>query len=80
VVGHPVYALLIGSNNQADAKELLHYGADEVFVYDDPKLAGFLIEPFTAAAADFINKIKPCALLVGGTNAGRSLAPRIAPA
>ena len=78
VVGHPVYALLIGSNNQADAKELLHYGADEVFVYDDPKLAGFLIEPFTAAAADFINKIKPCALLVGGTNAGRSLAPRIA--
>ncbi len=77
-VNHPVYALLIGSNNQAAAKELLHYGADEVFVYDNPKLSSFLIEPFTAAAADFIDKIKPCALLVGGTNAGRSLAPRIA--
>ena len=78
VIDHPVYALLISSDNRAAAKELLHYGADEVFVYDNPRLASFLIEPFTAAAADFINKIKPCALLVGGTNAGRSLAPRIA--
>jgi len=78
VIDHPVYALLIGSDNREAAKELLHYGADEVFVYDNTKLANFLIEPFTAAAADFIDKIKPCALLVGGTNAGRSLAPRIA--
>ena len=78
VIDHPVYALLIGSDNREAAKELLHYGADEVFVYDNPKLANFLIEPFTAAAADFINTVKPCALLVGGTNAGRSLAPRIA--
>jgi electron transfer flavoprotein alpha subunit len=77
-VGHPVYALLMGSGNQAVAQELLHYGADEVFVYDNPLLETFLIEPFTAAAADFIDKIKPCAMLVGGTNAGRSLAPRIA--
>jgi electron transfer flavoprotein alpha subunit len=77
-VGHPVYALLIGSGNQTVAQELLYYGADEVFVYDNPLLALFLIEPFTSAAADFIEKIKPCAILVGGTNAGRSLAPRIA--
>ena len=77
-IGHPVYALLIGSNTQSAAEELKHYGADEVFVYDNPVLGTFLIEPFAAAAADFINKIKPCALMVGGTNAGRSLAPRVA--
>ena len=77
-IDHPVYALLIGSGNKATARELLHYGADEVFVYDNPILGTFLIEPFAAVAADFINKVKPCALLVGGTNAGRSLAPRIA--
>ena len=78
VIGHPVYALLMGSGNQVTSQELLHYGADEVFVYDSPRLETFLIEPFTAAATDFINKIRPCAMLVGGTNAGRSLAPRIA--
>jgi electron transfer flavoprotein alpha subunit len=77
-IDHPVYTLLIGSGNKATARELLHYGADEVFVYDNPILGTFLIEPFAATAADFINKVKPCALLVGGTNAGRSLAPRIA--
>jgi electron transfer flavoprotein alpha subunit len=77
-VNHPVYSLLIGNNTQSAAQELKHYGADEVFVYDNPILGTFLIEPFAAVAADFINKIKPCAMLVGGTNAGRSLAPRIA--
>ena len=78
VVSHPVYALLIGSETGSAAQELLRCGADTVFVYDDPRLAGFLIEPYTAAAADFIEKIRPSAMLVGGTNAGRSLAPRIA--
>ncbi len=78
VVGHPVYALLIGCGNGTAAQELLQYGADEVFVYDDPELADFLIEPYAAAVADFIEKVRPTALLVGGTNAGRSLAPRVA--
>jgi electron transfer flavoprotein alpha subunit len=77
-VVQPVYALLAGSGNQAAAQDLLDYGADEIFVYDDPGLATFLIEPFTAVAADFINRIRPAVLLVGATNAGRSLAPRIA--
>ena len=77
-IRQPVYALLVGSDTQAAAQELLHYGADEVFVYDDPRLATFLIEPFTAAAADFVHKVHSAALLVGATNAGRSLAPRIA--
>ncbi|MEA4889958.1 MAG: FAD-binding protein [Clostridiaceae bacterium] len=78
VIGHPVYALLIGCGNGPATQELLQYGADEVFVYDDPGLADFLIEPYAAAAADFIEKVRPTALLVGGTNAGRSLAPRVA--
>ncbi|HBP38002.1 MAG TPA: electron transfer flavoprotein subunit alpha [Clostridiales bacterium] len=77
-IDHPVYALLIGYQTGGQAEQLLDYGADEVFTYDDPRLADFLIEPYTAAAADFIRKVKPSALLVGATLAGRSLAPRIA--
>jgi electron transfer flavoprotein alpha subunit len=77
-INHPVYAVFIGNNISHKAEELLHYGVDKVFVYDDELLNYFRIEPYTAAFEDFINKIKPTALLVGATTIGRSLAPRIA--
>lgn len=77
-INHPVYAVFVGSNISHKAEELLHYGVDKVFVYDDKELECFRIEPYTAAFEDFINTIKPTALLVGATTIGRSLAPRIA--
>ena len=51
---------------------------DKVFVYDDEKLARFMIEPYTAVFEDFIEKQKPSAILVGATTVGRQLAPRVA--
>jgi electron transfer flavoprotein alpha subunit len=60
------------------AEELLHYGVDEVFVYDEAELKEFRIEPYTAAFEDFISKVKPSAVLIGATTMGRSLAPRVA--
>jgi electron transfer flavoprotein alpha subunit len=77
-INHPVYAVFVGNNISHKAEELLHYGVDKVFVYDDKALEYFRIEPYTAAFEDFINKVKPTALLVGATTIGRSLAPRIA--
>lgn len=77
-INHPVYAVFVGKNISHKAEELLHYGVDKVFVYDDEELEYFRIEPYTAAFEDFIKKIKPTALLVGATTIGRSLAPRIA--
>ncbi|AWK50581.1 electron transfer flavoprotein subunit alpha [Clostridium beijerinckii] len=77
-INHPVYAVFIGNNISHKAEELLHYGVDNVFVYDDEELKYFRIEPYTAAFEDFINKVKPTAILVGATTIGRSLAPRIA--
>lgn len=77
-INHPVYAVFVGYNIRKNAEELLHYGVDEVYVYDYEELKDFRIEPYTAAAEDFINKVKPTALLVGATTVGRSLAPRIA--
>ena len=78
VTGHPVYALLIGHNTAKAAENLLHYGVDKVFVYDDPAFADFRIEPYTAAFCDFIEKEHPSSILVGATNLGRQLAPRVA--
>ena len=77
-VNFPVYALLMGHEIKELAEELLHYGVDEVFLYDYTELRGFLIEPYTNVFADFVDKIKPSTILVGATTTGRSLAPRAA--
>jgi len=78
VTGHPVYALVIGHDAAACARQLLHYGVDKVYVYDHAEFADFRIEPYTAAFCDFIEKEKPSSILVGATNLGRQLAPRVA--
>ncbi len=78
VTGHPVFALMIGTDIKGAAEELLHYGADKVFIYDYKELRHFKIEPYTAAFYDFIERIKPSSVLIGATNLGRQLAPRVA--
>lgn len=77
-INHPVYALFIGCDLNGKSEELLHYGVDKVFVYDDKKLERFMIEPYTAVFEDFINTQKPSTILVGATTVGRQLAPRVA--
>ncbi|WP_304684365.1 electron transfer flavoprotein subunit alpha/FixB family protein [Ileibacterium valens] len=78
VIHQPVYALFLGSDIQEQAHELLHYGADRVIVYDQPQLARYNSEPYTAAFEDFIRTYQPGSILVGATTVGRQLAPRVA--
>lgn len=78
VIDHPVYALLIGDNTKEAADELLSYGVDKVFVYEHELLKNFDIERYANCFADFIERIKPSSILVGATNIGRCLAPRVA--
>lgn len=78
VINHPVYALAIGKDAAKCAKRILRYGVDKVFVYEDEALNDFRIAPYTSAFYDFIDKIKPSSIMVGATNLGRQLAPRVA--
>ena len=73
-----VACLLIGHELEKSAQELAAYGPDEIYVYDQPELAHFRIEPYCAALEDYIKFVKPSTVLVGGTTVGRSLAPRTA--
>ncbi|AKA69609.1 electron transfer flavoprotein subunit alpha/FixB family protein [Clostridium scatologenes] len=77
-INHPVYAVFVGHDIEKKAEEILHYGVDKVFVYDDEELKDFRIEPYTKAMEKFIDNVKPSTLLVGATTVGRSLAPRVA--
>ncbi|EOR21252.1 MULTISPECIES: electron transfer flavoprotein subunit alpha/FixB family protein [Clostridium] len=77
-VKQEVYCIFIGHNISEKAKELLHYGVDKVYVYDNESLNNFRIEPYTAMFENFIDEVKPSVVLVGATTVGRSLAPRVA--
>ena len=73
-----VYCIAMGDNIENNVRELLHYGVDKVFLYDNNELKYFRIEPYTSVIEDFIKNVKPAVLLVGATTVGRSLAPRVA--
>lgn len=77
-VNQKVSCVFIGYDISDKAKELLHYGADKVYVYDNENLKDFRIEPYTRIFERFVSEVKPSVILVGATNLGRSLAPRVA--
>ena len=68
----------MGSKIESQAKEILHYGADKVFLCDNEELAAFKIETYATVFETFINLAKPTAILVGATPLGRQLASRVA--
>ena len=77
-INHPVQGVVIGAHTDEAVEKLLAYGADEVYVYEDPAFEHFRIEPYANALSDFIETVHPSSVLVGGTVNGRSLAPRVA--
>lgn len=74
----PVYAVIVGSNLNAAAEELVKRGADKVFVYDHPDLEDFRDDPYTDLLSSCVKEEKPSIFLVGATAIGRSLGPRVA--
>jgi electron transfer flavoprotein alpha subunit len=74
----PVYAVVLCDGDNGYSESLIKSGADKVFVYSSPIFKHFSATTYANAFEDFINRIKPSAVLVGATNIGRSLAPRIA--
>lgn len=78
VIDHPVYAVLMCNGDKGYSERLLKSGVDKVFVYDSPIFENFTVTTYANAFANFINATKPSSVLVGATNIGRSLAPRVA--
>ncbi|MDC0558832.1 electron transfer flavoprotein subunit alpha/FixB family protein [Candidatus Izimaplasma bacterium] len=73
-----VYALVIGNDTKEIVKQALEYGVDKVFVYENNAYKDFNVEVYTNVVEQFYNNHQVNIILVGGTNQGRSFAPRIA--
>lgn len=78
VVNHPIYAVIFTDDVSKFGDELLAYGVDKVYAYEDSRLKHFNVQIYTNMMEDFINKVKPSVILYGGTSIGRSFAPRVA--
>jgi electron transfer flavoprotein alpha subunit len=70
-------AVLFGAT-EAEAKELVAWGADKVYHATDPMLDKFNDEPYAQLLADLIHKHKPEIVLAGASALGRSFVPRVA--
>jgi len=77
-LGVPLCAILIGSDIEKAAQELIARGAENVYVVDRPELQYFQDEPYAAAIVELIKKHKPSVVLCGATTIGRSLVSRVA--
>ncbi len=75
-----VNAVIIGFSASKYAEELIHYGADKVYVYEyvEPMPPNIIFHK--NIVLDLIKEIKPKLILFGATPWGRSLAPRVAAA
>lgn len=75
-----VGALVVGNNIKTLAKTLFEYGADKVYLIDNPDLKDYLPAPYTVAVTDAVNTFSPVIVLYGATTNGRDMAPRVASA
>ena len=76
--GEELAALVLGHGVEGLAAGLGKYGADRVYVADDPVLAAYSTEGYAAVLARLIREKGPAVVLLGATALGKDLAPRVA--
>jgi electron transfer flavoprotein alpha subunit len=76
-LGTEVSAVLFGAT-EADAQELIKWGADRVYHCVDEMVKVFNDEPYAGLLSDLIEQHKPEIVLAGATPIGRSFIPRVA--
>jgi electron transfer flavoprotein alpha subunit len=77
-VNEPVYVVIIGSELDKAASELINRGAGKVFVYDHQDLKQFRDDPYSDLLTQCCIEETHSIFLIGATSIGRSMGPRVA--
>ena len=77
-LGGDVAVAALGAASDAVADEAIARGADTVYLVDDPLLAEPQVDSLLAAFEQLCRQISPSIVLVGKTDAGRDIGPRLA--
>jgi electron transfer flavoprotein alpha subunit len=70
--------VILGNAVTKMAHDLIPYGVDRIYCYDDSRLTAFRDDPYTQLLTHLVQRVKPSIFLIGATDIGRSLAPRVA--
>jgi electron transfer flavoprotein alpha subunit len=76
-LGEDLSALLMGSKTGDLTQEAIAYGADIVYVAEDSLLDQYNSDAYTQVADDLCRKVLPSVMLLGHTDVGCDLAPRL---
>ena len=77
-LGEPLSAVLLADKVGDAAKDVIAFGADNVYVVESPLLKDYVTDSYVDALEKLCHEVKPNILLVGQTPMGRDLAPRLA--
>jgi electron transfer flavoprotein alpha subunit len=75
--GH-LWAILLGSGVKHLSEELIYHGADKAFLGDEPILGDYDTATYCSVVTDIAMEYEPNIILMGATDIGRDLAPRVA--
>lgn len=76
--GGELVGVVIGFNADRAVKAAAAYGADQVIVVEAPEFRHYTTDAYTHALFTLIEKYGPTTVLIGATNNGRDMAPRLA--
>ncbi len=76
--GGKLVAVVVGCNAEAAVKEAAAYGAEQVIVVDGEEYKHYTTDAYTDAIHELIMKYGPSTMLIGATNEGRDMGPRLA--
>jgi electron transfer flavoprotein alpha subunit len=79
-LGVKLAAALLGDNVKPLAAKLIHYGADKVYLVENPLLEHYQTNSYAKVICDLIHTYEPQIVLYGATVTGRDLAPQVASA
>ena len=75
--GGSLVAVVIGHNTDAAVAAANEHGADKIIVVDGPEYAHYTTDAYTIAICTLVEKYGPTSMLIGATNNGRDLGPRV---
>ena len=76
--GGKLVGVVIGKSVDAAVAAAGEYGADEVIVVEGDEYAHYTTDAYTTAMCELVEKYGPTTILIGATNNGRDLGPRMA--
>jgi electron transfer flavoprotein alpha subunit len=77
-LGQELCTVLVGSDVGSLAQEAIAFGADKVYVVDDPLLKEYQTDSYVSVMEKVVRRVMPQILILGQTSVGRDLAPMLA--